>query len=199
MSPIELDLGLVGGIDLGRLRVDVDDPLAAVRVPRRRRVLDEVVADADDEVGAVEAGEDVVARLQPDGHQRQVRTIVDGALAHERRRDRDVQPAGESPQLRSGAAAEDAVAGEDDRPLGRGDQAGRVGDGLVGRFGEVGVSRGERHGRPAAVPRRDVGRGEVLGQLDVGRPGLLERRDPERLADDLRDALGSARPACSTS
>ena len=62
----------------------------------RRRVLDEVVADADHEVGPVEARQDVVARLEPDGHQREVRPVVDRALAHERRRDRDVQAAGEA-------------------------------------------------------------------------------------------------------
>ncbi len=98
-----------------------------------------------------------------------------------------MQAAGESPQLRSGSASEDAVAGQDDRPVGPGDQAGRVLDGLVGRLGEIGVSRGERHRRRAAVPRRDVGRGEVLWQLDVGRSRLLEHRDAERLADDLGD------------
>ena len=98
-----------------------------------------------------------------------------------------MQAPGEGPQLGSGSASEDAVAGQDDRPLGPGDQAGRVLDGLVGRFREVGVSRGERHRRSAAVPRRDVGRGEVFGQLDVGRAGLLEHRDAERLANDLRD------------
>ena len=39
-------------------------------------------------------------------------------------------------------------------------------------------------GRRSASTRR---RGEVLGQLDVGRTRLLELGDPERLADDLRD------------
>ena len=192
MSPISSTSGSVRGIDLGRLRVDVDDPLRAVRIPRRRRVLDEVVPDADDEVRAIEAGQDVVARLQPDGHQRQVRAIVDGALAHERRGDRHVQPAGERPQLRRGAATEDPVAGQDDRPFRGGDQARGVGDGLVGRLGEVGTPRRERHGHRCV--RRERGRGDVLRQLDVGRPGLLERRDPEGLAHDLGDALGLLDP-----
>ncbi len=183
----ELDLGPVRGVDLGGLRIDMDDPLAAVRVPRRRGVFDEVVADADDEVGPVEARQDVIARLEPDRHERQVRPVVDRALAHERDGDRDVQAAGERAQLRRSAPSQYPVAGQDDRPLGGGDQARRVVDGLVGRLGEVGVSRCQRHRRRPAVGRTDVRRGEVLGQLDVRRPGLLEHRDPEGLAHDLGD------------
>ena len=183
----QLDLGPVRRVDLGGLRVDMDDRLAAIRVPRRRGVLDEVVADADDEVRPVEAGQHVVARLEPDGHERQVRPVVDGALAHERDRDRYVQTAGQRPQLRRRAAPQHPVAGQDDRPLGRGDQARRMVDGLVGRLGEVGVPRRQRHRRRPAIGRPDIGRGEVLGQLDVGRPGLLQHRDAERLAHDLGD------------
>ena len=59
----ELDLRLVERVDLGRLGVDVDDPLAPVGVPARRCVLDEVVADRHHEVGAIEARQDVVACL----------------------------------------------------------------------------------------------------------------------------------------
>ena len=47
----QLDLGQVVGVDLGRQGVDVDDPHVAVGVPRRRRLLDQVVADADDQIG----------------------------------------------------------------------------------------------------------------------------------------------------
>ena len=72
--------------------------LLPVGVPAVGRVLDRVVADADDEVGAIEAGEDVVARLEPDGHQRQLVAVVDGALAHERHRDRDMEGLGERAQ-----------------------------------------------------------------------------------------------------
>ena len=72
---------------------------------RGRRVLDEVVADADHEVRPVEPGQHVVAGLEPDGHQRQVRPIVDRALAHERGRDRDVETAREGAQLGRARAA----------------------------------------------------------------------------------------------
>ena len=184
----ELDLRAVRGVDLGRLGVDVDDPLAAARVPGFRGVLDQVVADADDEVGPVEAGQDVVARLEPDRHEREVRPVVDGALAHERGGDRDVQAAREVAQVGRCVASEHAVAGQDQRPLRGRQQPGRVGDGVVGRFGEVGPARDERPG-PAVAVVRDGHRGEVLGQLDVGRAGLLEGGDAECLADDLRDGL----------
>ena len=63
-----------------------------------------------------------------------------------------------------------------------------MGDGLVGGLGEVGTPRGERHGRRPV--RRERGGGDVLRQLDVRRPGLLQRRDPEGLAHDLGDELG---------
>ena len=181
----QLDLGPVLGVDLGRLGVDVDDPLAAVGVPAGRRVLDEVVADADHEIRPVEPGQDVVAGLEPDGHQRQVRPVVDRALAHERRRDRDVETAGEGAQLRRGAAAEHAVAGEDERSLGRRDQVGGVGDRLVGRLGEVGLARA----RAAARRRRRRVAATFSGSSMWVGPGLLEDRDAERLADDLGDRL----------
>ena len=54
----------VVAVDLGRLEVDVDDPGRPVVVPEARRVLDEVVPDADDQVGRVERDVDVVAALQ---------------------------------------------------------------------------------------------------------------------------------------
>ena len=55
-------------------------------------------------------------------------------------------------------------------------------DRLVGRLGEVGLGRLDR-----AEVVGDRRRGEVLGQLDVGRARLLELGDAERLAHDLGD------------
>ena len=153
--PDELHLGLVRRVDLGRLGVDVDDPLRAVGVPASRGVLHEVVADAHDEVRSIESGQDVIPGLRPDGHQRKVRSIVDHALAHERRGNRDVEGPGQGSQLRRGPPPEDAVAGEDQGSFGRGDEPRRVVDRLVGRLGEVGPSGAER---PNAATRR-IGRG----------------------------------------
>ena len=179
----ELDLGLVVGVDLGRLRVDVDDPLASVRVPARRRVLDQVVADRDDEVGAVEAGQDVVAGLQPDGHQREVAPVVDRALAHERHRDRDVEALGEGPQLGRGVPAQDAVAGQDERPAGGDEEPGGVLDRLVGRLGEVGLVRLDRAEVVGDRRRRQVLRAARCGSgpaSRAGRPGTPCARSPGR-------------------
>ncbi len=187
----ELDRRTVVRVDLGRLGVDVDERLRAVRVPAARGVLDEVVADRDDEVGPVEPGHDVVAGLQPDGHQRQVRAVVDRALAHERDGDRDVEALRERPERLRRLPPEDAVSGEHDRPVGIGDDPGRVGDRVLRRLGQVGPRRLERARRVAGLGRH---RGEVLGQLDVGRPGLLELGHPERLADDLGDRVDPRDP-----
>ena len=158
------------------------------RVPRRRRVLDQVVADADHEIRPVEAGHDVVARLQADGHQRQVRAIVHRALAHERLGDRYMQALGEGSERVGGATPDDAVTGQDERPLGCGDERRRVRDRLLRRLGEVGAAGLDGDGT-AVGDRRDLACGEVLGQLDVRGARLLERRRPEGLAHDLGERL----------
>ena len=183
----ELDRRPVRRVDLGRLGIDVDDHLVAVRVPRRRGVLHEVISDADHEIGAIEAGQDVVAGLQSDRHERQMRPVVDRALAHERDGHRDVESTSEGAQLRRSVPPQHAVARQDQGPLRLRDEACGVGDRLVGRLWEVGMARGQRHRRRAAVGRVDIGRGDVLGDLDVCRSRLLERRDAERLAHDLGD------------
>jgi hypothetical protein len=51
-------------VDLGRQGIDADDRLVVRRVPVPRRVLHEVVADRDHEVGLVEPGQPVIAGLQ---------------------------------------------------------------------------------------------------------------------------------------
>ena len=99
----------------GGTRVDADDRLVALRVPVRRRVLDEVVADGDHHVGVLEAGQRVVARLQADGAERVRVLVVEHALAHERLGHADAGGAGELAQRRRGAGAGDAVAGQHDR------------------------------------------------------------------------------------
>ena len=126
----------------------------------------------------------MIPSLQSDRHQGQVRSIVDRTLAHERDGDRDVEPAGERPELGSRVSSQDSVAGQDERPLGGGDQVGGVRDRLIGRLGKVGPTW---HERPRVVG--DGRGGEVLRQLDVSRARLLEGRDTEGLPDDLRDRL----------
>src|SRR5918993_99575 len=184
--PDQLDLRPVRRVHLRRLGVDVHDALGPVRVPASRRVLDQVVADADHDVGAVEPGQHVVAGLEPDGHQRQVRSVVDGTLAHERGGNRHVEPAGEGAQLARGAAAQDPVAGQDQRPGGTGDQASGVGDRLVGGLGEIGTRRLERRDGRVDARGRDV-----LRQLDVGGAGLLQPGDAKGASDGLGDGVAA--------
>ena len=57
-----------------------------------------------------------------------------------------------------------------------------------GRYASVGCER------LRGVARLGRHRGEVLGQLDVGRAWLLELGDPERLADDLGDRVDPGDP-----
>ena len=124
----------------------------------------------------------MVAGLESDGHEREVAPIVDRALAHERDRDRHVEALGERPELGGGVPSENAVPGQDERASGPDQEPRRVGDRLVRRLGEVGPGRLDR--ARLVVHLRG---GKVLGKFDVGGAGLLQLRDPERLADDLRE------------
>ena len=180
--PDQLDFRLIGGIDLGRLRVDVDDALAAAGVPRGWRVLHEVVPHADDEVGSIEAGRHVIARLQTDRHERVVAPVIDGALAHECGGDGHVEATSQRPQSWGGATPKHAIAGQDDRTFGARDEVRGVVDRFVRRLREVGSTGDQRDGVGVDDHRR-----KVFGQLDVGGPRLLQRRRAKGLADDLGD------------
>jgi hypothetical protein len=94
--------------------------------------------------------------------------VVDGALAHERHRDRNVEALRERPKVLGRVPAQHSVAGQDQRPGRRDQQPGSVLDRLVGRLREVGLVRldlmelvGDRRCR------------EVLREFDVGRSRLL--------------------------
>jgi hypothetical protein len=76
-------------VDLGGDRVDAHDRLVLVRVPVPRGVLDQVVADRDHQIGLVEPGHAVVARLQTHRSERELVVGVHQPLGHERRGDRD--------------------------------------------------------------------------------------------------------------
>jgi hypothetical protein len=183
----QVDLGEEVRVDLRRGGVDAHDPLVAVRVPVRGRVLDEVVADRDDHVGVLEARQRVVVRLQADGAQRVGVLVVQGALAHERLRDADPGGAGEVPQGGRGAGARDAVAGQHDRVDRAADDLDRPEDLLRRRLGPGPV-----------IGRQGIGRDrrghDVLRQLDVRRAGLLVLGDLEGLAHHLGDDPGVVEP-----
>ena len=170
-------------VDLGRLEVDVDDPGRPVVVPEARRVLDEVVADADDQIRGVERDVDVVAALKAHGEEAVRVRHRHRALAHEGVDDPDAGLVGEAPELARGALADRTVAGQDERPLRLGEQVNGPLHHLVVGTGAAGLDRGHR--RLVALLL-----GHVLGELDERRPGLLGLGGLERLAHHLRHCAG---------
>ena len=85
-------------------------------------------------------------------------------------------------ELLGGAFAHRAVARQDDRVLGAGDDLGRLADRLV--IGRRSPRLDDLQGLPFGLVL-----GEVLGQLDDRRAGLLGDRQLECLADDLGDVV----------
>ena len=168
----------VVAVDLGWIEVDVDDSRRAVVVPEARRVLHEVVADADDEVGFVEREVDVVAALKAHGEQAVRVRHRHRALAHEGIDDPDAGLVGEAAELAGGALPYRAVAGQDNGLSRLGDEIDRLSHYLVVGAGTAGLRGGHR--RLIALLLCDV-----LGKLDEGGAGLLGLRGLERLAHDL--------------
>ena len=164
--------------------VDADDLLVALGVPVLGRVLDEVVADGDHDVGVLEARQRVVARLQADGAERVRVLVVERALAHERLGDADAGRAGELAQRGRRAGARDAVAGQHDR-------VDRVADELGGRAAARGARApgGARRAARAAARRRPARAITSSGSSRWVGAGLLGLGDLERLAHDLGDDL----------
>ena len=181
----------VVAVDLGRLEVDVDDPRGPVVVPEARRVLDEVVADADDQVGVVERDVDVVPALKAHGEEAVRVRHRYRALAHERVDDPDAGLVCEAPELPRGALADRAVAGQDERPLRLGDELDGSPHHLVVGARPAGLDRGHR--RLVALLL-----GNVLGKLDEGRARLLGLCRLERLAHHLRHRARHPRSSAPT-
>src|SRR5437867_4490200 len=154
-------------IELRRRAVDVDDDLVALRIPERRRPLDEVVADRDHEIGLRELGHvrELGARaLQPDRWERERAERVNDAFRHVCVRRVQAALPNEPPEgvdgrVTGGVSSRDAVAREDHRVLRRPDEL----EGLAER-GVLGL----RVRRTADLERLrvDVLAGDVLGKLD---------------------------------
>lgn len=108
---------------------------------------------------------------------------VDRALGHEGARRADAGSFAQDAQLLRGASAHGAVAGDDDGPARRGDQLEGLVDDLVVGYRPAVAARSHRH-------RVHVVLGDVLGQLDQHRAGLLAARGAHRLAHDLGDGAG---------
>ena len=176
-------------VELRAIDVDVD-------LLRGRRVGLEVPGDAivephaerDQQVGFLNRV--VHPRLAVHAHHAEVERMRgrDAAEAEQRHRDRDLRALGELDDLALRAGEHHAVAGENQRPLGGGDELDRVahrsvaGQGFVVRFGEVGLG-----GRPVDLAAPLL---RVLGDVDQHRAGTSPPRDGERLEHRRRDILG---------
>ena len=68
---LDADGYLIRGIHLGRRRIDVHDAFVVARVPPRRRVLHEIVPDANDHIGPIEPARNIIMLLQTDRPQTQ--------------------------------------------------------------------------------------------------------------------------------
>jgi len=176
----DLDRRLVAGVDLGRREVDVDDLEPARLIPLGRPVFHWIVAHSDHEVRAREAEAGGIVRGQADGGLRERVIGRDGPLRHERGHHRHLRPLGERRQLLGRQAADDTVAGENQRTLRLIDDVRRARErGSIGRR-PAGAVGGERLALGGLL--RDV-----LGQLEMARPGLLFLGALERLAHGLGD------------
>ena len=175
---LEADLERVVGVDLGDRAMDVHDPLVPDRVPARRRVLDDVVADRDDDVGLIEPEVRVVLDHEPDRSER-VRMIVGHrALALEGGGHRDAEPLGEPAERADRAVPRHTGAGEHDR-------VGRGGKGVGGPLHLVVGRRRIPRDVDLQGPRVGGALGDVFGQHDERRARSFGLGLLERLADHL--------------
>ena len=141
----------------------------------------EAGADADHHVAVVHGQVGLVGAVHAE-HADELRVRGrEGAEAHQRQRDRVAGGADQLGELRAGrrAGVDDAAADIEDRPLGAGQQLGRLldprGVGLACAGGRCGAGP-----RPCAQVGR-LGHLDVLGQVDHDRPGPAGARDVERL------------------
>ena len=135
----QLDLGLVGGVDLGRLGVDVDDPLAAVGVPARPARTRPGRSRRDTTRSARSKPERTWSRAwSPTAiSERWLRSSM-APLPMNVTATGTWRPLANARSSLEARPAQHAVAGQDDRPRrGRQEPSGVL-DRLVGRLGEVG-------------------------------------------------------------
>ena len=180
---VQPDGHVVVRVHLGGKPVQVDDLLVAARVDPGRVELLQLVADGDDQVGAVEAEVDVVVPHEPHRAQRQRVVVGEHALAVEGGRHRDAQRLGEAAQGRARPGPRGAVAGQHDRAGRRAQQRRRPLDLPAGRL----VRPRHVHRQRLALRR---GLLHVLRDGQVDRPRPLGLGQLERLADHLRHRAG---------
>ena len=160
--------------------------LSPLRVPEAGVVLDHVVAERDHQVGLLDGPYGVVPGLEADGEEAALVVHVDTALGHEGADHADAGALDELAQLLGRPAADGAVAGEDDRPLGGLDgRPGLVDDLVVGDRPPEAVGGGIGS---ASTSWSAMSSGSSMRQA----PGLLGLGDADGLAHDLGDVVGVA-------
>ena len=112
------------GVDFGGGAVDVEDGLVLARVPPLGVPLHQVIPDRQDDVSLGQSAQISRRRAQAHGRLSQFVTIVQGALAHEGWNHPQAKTTGKRTQpfgrgIAGRLAADHAVAGENDRVLGR--------------------------------------------------------------------------------
>ena len=175
-------------VQADHLRVDADVDEPGARVDELIRVGDHAAQpgpDGEDQIRVAQGRIGVLARVAADAADGQVVGLGDAALARVARRDGDPEPLGDLAQgvVRGGLV--DAVAGDDDRPLGLDEGA------------DDGFGVGGRHRRPVEgrfhglAGRRRLVVGEFGLEDVVGDPEVDgARRAADRLAGGLADEPG---------
>ena len=184
--------------DLGRVDVGVDDPrVRGVGPDVAGHPVVEAHADGDQQVGALDRAIDVLPAVHPHVAVGERVGLVDGADPEQRPGDGDLRLLGERAQVVPRLGVEDAVAGQDDRALGRGDLGG-------GRLELAGVAVHVRAEAGQAGDDLVLGRmlrprlllEGVLGDVDVdraraGRSGRCGTPRPRRAGGRRRHGPGS--------
>jgi hypothetical protein len=116
--------------------------------------------------------------------------VRDDRLGVERRRDRNRKALGQLHDLRFGSGGHDAAAGNDDRLLRSRQEVGRAVDVRALWLGTKGREVSEALlGDHVEIPLLVQHLPRVAPQLQVHRPGRAGRRDPEGLAQQVRQAV----------
>ena len=179
---------LVKFVDLRRVRIDVQDLVVGFRIPFRRRVLDEVVADGNDEVSVLDQCIGIIFLRDADGAAFVVVIARDDALRHHRVDDGDVQRVGKMRQRLARVAADGTMSREHDGALGSGNEVGRRAD--ARDVSELGI-RLVGMNRMGARPFLDLHARDVARQIDMGRARFLLLRVLEGIADDFVDRISA--------
>ena len=148
---------------------------------QERRLLDRVVPDRHDEIGAIDRLVDVVAFTQSGGAEIEIRSTPDDPLPHLRIEERDADAAHEFGKRRRKLRPACAGAEHQQRIFGGQDQIGGAPDGF---------RRWNREFRGMDRNQRDIAcllRGNVFRQFEMNRAGTFLGRDAKGIADQGRN------------